>query len=200
MSFWNDAALKPSFWPECVPFENIKRSTKINLRKILHSCKGSTLKERASINYRSRSHITPSSSEESGYRNCRDRSPLDTSKSTKIVIHPESDVDTSNDTFFPSFRQPEIASNELISNPQPPTAPSGLVTLLRAKPLNPILTFTPAITSKVRSLSISELSNRNPFLTDTTLNAFCVSLVDLEIISVIVYGYINIFTAISPST
>ena len=136
MFFWNDPSLKPLFWPERVPFENIKSATKSNLRKIIESYKEYTMKERVSISHRSRSPKSLSSSQASRQDNYRDRSrsPLDLS-----------DVDTSNGSFDELFQQPEIASNNPIPDlqspipdPQLPTPTFSLVTLLGVKPLDPI--------------------------------------------------------------
>ena len=174
----NDPALKPPFRPKDVSFENIKRATKINLLKILQSYKEFTMKERVSISPRSRSHKSPSSSDVSRNTDYRDRSPLAITTKTTELLHQESDVDTSSDSVFHIFRQPEFTSNELIPVPQSPTPKSSLVTLLNVKPFDPIHIFTP-ISSNVRRLSTSELSNRDTFLTDTIINAFCVSLINI---------------------
>ncbi|KAI6648271.1 Calcium-responsive transcription factor [Oopsacas minuta] len=150
MFFWNDPSLKPPFWPERVPFENRKSACKIHLRMIIESYKDYSMKARVSV--RPQSQKSPSSSQASRHDIYRDRSrsPLDFARD---VIHQESDVDTSDDSFDELFQQPVIASNKPISDPQTPTQ---LPVCLNEK-----------------NLSISELSSRNTFLTGTTINAFC---------------------------
>ena len=37
MDFWSDPSAQPSFWPEDIPFGNIKRSKKKNLWKIIQA-------------------------------------------------------------------------------------------------------------------------------------------------------------------
>ncbi|KAI6659974.1 hypothetical protein LOD99_14315 [Oopsacas minuta] len=167
--FWNDPSLKPPFWPERVPFENIKSACKIHLRMIIESYKDYSMKARVSV--RPQSQKSPSSSQASRHDIYRDRSrSLDFARD---VIHQESDVDTSDDSFDELFQQPVIASNKPISDPQTPTPTSSLVTLLGVKPLDPIQIITPPISLNEKNLAISELSSRNTFLTGTTINAFC---------------------------
>ncbi|KAI6661706.1 hypothetical protein LOD99_9948 [Oopsacas minuta] len=170
MFFWNDPSLKPPFWPERVPFENIKSACKIHLRMIIESYKDYSMKARVSV--RPQSQKSPSSSQASRHDFYRDRSrsPLDFARD---VIHQESDVVTSDDSFDELFQQPIIASNKPIPDPQTPTPTSSLVTLLGVKPLDPIQIITPSISLNEKNLSISELSSRNTFLTGTTINAFC---------------------------
>ncbi|KAI6659496.1 hypothetical protein LOD99_10744 [Oopsacas minuta] len=127
---------------------------------------------KARVSVRPQSQKSPSSSQTSRHDiyHDRSRSPLDFARD---VIHPESDVDTSDDFFDELFQQPVIASNKPISDPQTPTPTSSLVTLLGVKPLDLIQIITPPISLNEKNLSISELSSRNTFLTVTTINAFC---------------------------
>ena len=112
-------------------------------------------------------------------------------KHTLNFFNQTSDIDTSNDSFFPSdIRQPDFTSL--------PDHSATLATLSNAKPILPIYQSISIIeptveantatiqvnvespppkilTEQLRVKCIQELSKPNTFLSDTTINAFCVS-------------------------
>ena len=93
------------------------------------------------------------------------------------TIHPQcsstaavsiTDIDSSSkESFFPGFQQDSIYSE--------PGPTSRLATLLGATPLEPIFEFTSIVNRKDKTQSLHELSTPNTFLTDSCINAFCVS-------------------------
>ena len=167
MAFWSDPSTQPSFWPEDVPYGNIKRTSKKSLCKIIQAYLNSDNKGEASPPHRS----------------TRTERQIDNSRhSTKLVIDEVSDdqfsnppmelsdIDTSSETFFPELQPVSTYTQQ---DPQIPTP--SLATLVGAKPIEPIFEFTPILSHNVRNQSLGELSTKNTFLTDMSLNAFCVS-------------------------
>ena len=55
MAFWSDPSVQPFFWPEDVPYGNIKRTSKKSLCKIIQAYLNSDNKGEASPSYRDRS-------------------------------------------------------------------------------------------------------------------------------------------------
>ena len=86
----------------------------------------------------------------------------------------QTDVDTSSESFFhllnKKHSQPDFTYTK-------PDLTRSLAELSGAKPLYPIATVPPRIiTEKVIASSLAEFADPNIFLTDITINAFCVSL------------------------
>ncbi|KAI6654389.1 hypothetical protein LOD99_786 [Oopsacas minuta] len=133
--------------------QNIKSVSKIHLRMIIELYKDYSMKAGVSISPRSQSQKSPSSSQASRHDIYQDRSrsPLDFAT---YVIHQESHVGTSNDSFDEQFPHPVIASNKPISDPQTPTPTSSLVTLLRVKPLDHIQIITPSISLNEKNCQV----------------------------------------------
>ena len=105
----------------------------------------------------------------------RDRSPHGTSKTTKGRVEvdvsddllsevqtDQSDIDPSSEPFFPSL-QPESTSHQDSQGIHEPTP--SLATLVEAKPLDPVLQFSPILSEIFRQRSLEEVSNRDTFLT-----------------------------------
>ena len=194
MAFWKDDSLKPSFWPDNVEYKNIKLCKRESLCKIIQCYKDSrnldNVREQSQSSPKTIPHVTTKrrrTSSETLY-NKRPRISSETrnedqqTHSTETT-HPQcsstvaltvSDIDTSsNGSFFPGLKKHiESSSN---TDPICPAQTPSLATLLGTTPLNPIFEFTPIIKRRDKAQSLHELSTPNTFLTDTCINAFCVS-------------------------
>ena len=95
------------------------------------------------------------------------------------------DTDSSSETFFPGLQQP--VSTYSHQDPEVPTP--SLATLVGAKHIEPIFEFTPILSHNVRNQSLGELSSKNTFLTDMSLNALCVSSFTTLIKNTFVHNY-----------
>ena len=142
MAFWSDPSTQPSFWPEDVPYGNIKRTSKTSLCKIIQAFLNSDDKGEASPSYRDRSpHRSPTRTERQ-MDNLR-HSPMlviDEVSGDQFSNPPMElpDIDTSSETFFPDL-QPVSTYTQL--DPQVPTP--SLATLVGSREeLNHLLYIT----------------------------------------------------------
>ena len=101
MCFWNDTSARPAFWPEDVPYGNIKRSNNESLCKIIHAYLNANDHGEAP-SYRDRSpHGSPKTTT---------RVEVDVSDDL-LSETDQSDIDLSSEPFFP-FLQPENISHQ----------------------------------------------------------------------------------------
>ena len=156
MCFWSDTSARPAFWPD-VPYGNIKRSNKESLYKIIHAYLNANDHGEAP-SYRDRSpHGSPKTTTR--------RVEVDVSDDL-LSETDQSDIDLSSEPFFP-FLQPESTSHQDSQGINEPTP--SLANLVRAKPLEPVLQFSPILSEVVRKRSLEELSNKDTFLTDVPI-------------------------------
>ena len=161
--------LQPAWWLEYTPIQNIYKNKyrKECLQRILQSYQLYISKgERLSLPTLEASTPSPFGNEDQ----------MDTPSQMyedEVVPSPtQDDLDTSSEPFFPNIKEPNDWQPDLTYDKSELT----LAELTGVKPISPIpLTVSTIISETVRSSCLAELSNPNTFLSDVTINAFCVS-------------------------
>ena len=181
-NFWDKPELKPAWWPRDVPFSSASRKlSKRKLVKIL-SCyklnRGSSMPQSPSNSYRCRSP----------HNETNDNTDVDEVEETTNTDSELPDIllpipdpilisDESSDSLssmFPELHQLQSPSR---STTLKHTPTMSLAKLANAKEINPLSTtlITTILNENTRSRSLLELSDKNTFLSDISINAFCVS-------------------------
>ena len=168
MAFWSDPSAQPSFWPEDVPYGNVKRTSKKSLCIIIHVYLKCNNNNNNNNHHHHQGEDIPSYRDRSPHGSPRRTArPKDHSRHcTNLVIDDVSDyqfsnlqteltdidTDTSSETFFPGLQQP--VSTHSHQDPEVPTP--SLATPVGTKPIEPIFEFTRILSHNVRKQSLGE--------------------------------------------
>ena len=183
-NFWDKPELKPAWWSHDVPFSSASRKlSKRKLVKILSSYKlnrGSSMLQSPSNSYRCRSphNETLQINDNTDVDEVEETTNSDTELPDKLPIpDPIIISDESGNSLSSMFSELHQLQSPSRSTTLEPTPTMSLAKLAKAKEINPLSTIliTTILNQTTRSRSLLELSDKNTFLSDISINAFCVS-------------------------